>query len=313
MPRISAACGNVASDLNLSRSRPPLRILLLLAICLWQSGCFELIRRRPSDGDAVTARLDAGNLGEGRNVQRDSATPSPDSTASSEAAPIDGDPETVSPSPRPSATLTVDPAAPLTTGAVTEDPEEPGGLAMADAVEQTLTEKRPRRTPERTEQERRRLAAAWAARTRKQREIVKQVNEYVLWCIENEMWKEARLHLEQATEQDSLAGSLYNNLGLVYERLGLPDKAEIAYERASDLNPAREAYRANLRRLHGRLEAVERAEPARLDSLIMELEELDVEPVHPPDGEPRNTLLPPFSRREAVGSITRKQVSVERK
>ena len=195
MPRISAACGNVASDLNLSRARPPLRILLLLAICLWQSGCFELIRRRPSDGDAVTARLDAGNLGKGRNVQRDSATPSPDSTASSEAAPIDGDPETVSPSPRPSATLTVDPAAPLTTGAVTEDPEEPGGLAMADAVEQTLTEKRPRRTPERTEQERRRLAAAWAARTRKQREIVKQVNEYVLWCIENEMWKIGRAHV----------------------------------------------------------------------------------------------------------------------
>ena len=82
--------------------------------------------------------------------------------------------------------------------------------------------------------------------------------------------------------------------GLHYT-LDYPDKAEIAYERASDLNPAREAYRTNLRRLHGRLEAVERAEPARLDSLKMELEELDVEPVHPPDGEPRNTLLPPFS------------------
>ena len=70
-----------------------------------------------------------GTWGKGGMSKRDSATPSPDSTASSEAVPIDGDQsETVSPSPWPSATLTVDLAAPLTTGAVTEDPEEPGGF-----------------------------------------------------------------------------------------------------------------------------------------------------------------------------------------
>lgn len=302
MPRISADCGNVAFDLNLPLSRPPLRILLLLGICLWQSGCFEIIRRHSSDGDgADPSWTGPGNLGEGRDVQRDSVgQPAPDSTAASEANPVGGDRSgAVSPSPSPATdTLAVDLAA------RSEPPD--GRETVADFLERTLDEKRPKRS----EEERRRLAAAWASRTRKQRESVKQVNEYVLWCIENEMWEEARSHLEQAAAADSLAGSLYNNLGLVYERLGLTDKAEIAYERAGDLNPAREAYRANLRRLRGRREASDRADPARLDSLKIELEGLDVEPVQPPGAEPRNTLLP--SAGDGVGSITRKQVAVER-
>ena len=306
MPRISANCGNVDSNLNLPLSRLPLRFLLLLGICLWQSGCFEIIRRQSSDGGgAEPSWADPGNLEEGRDVQRDSVgQPAPDSTA----VPVGGDRSGTVRSPSPTAdTLAVDLAAPLSSDDLSEPGEQPVGReTAADFVERTLGEERPKRS----EEERRRLAAARAARTRKQRESVKQVNEYVLWCIENEMWKEARLHLEQAASEDTLAGSLYNNLGLVYERLGLPDKAEIAYERAADLNPAREAYRANLRRFRRRREAADRADPARLDSLKMELEGLDVGPVQPRGEEPRNTLLP--AAGEGVDSITRKQVTVER-
>ena len=82
----------MASDSNLSLSRLWPRILLLLAICLWQSGCFGIVRRQSSHGDdAKPWWTDPGNLGEGRDVQGDSASsPSPDSSASSEAGSIDG-------------------------------------------------------------------------------------------------------------------------------------------------------------------------------------------------------------------------------
>jgi hypothetical protein len=330
MAKISATCGNMLSIQNPPLSRLPWRILFLAAICLWQSGCFEIIRRQSAHEGTRRSWWADGNQEEGRDVQRDGASSQlPDSTVSSGAVSLDGgDPsqaitaslssdtlalssDTLALS---SDTLAVDLVVPKATGPAPEDGMDPAGLAIAaDVVEQTLTEKRPKRT----QQERHRLAAGRAARTRKQREVVKQVNAYALWCIDHEMWKEARLHLERATEEDSLAGSLFNNLGLVYERLGMPDRAEIAYERAGDLNPDREAYHANLRRLHQRREAAERAEPARLDSLKMELEGLDVEPVEPPDGERRNTLLP--SLREGVGpslesrstrkQVTRKQVN----
>ena len=313
MSKISATCGNMLSIQNPPLSRLPWRILFLAAICLWQSGCFEIIRRQSAHEGTRRSWWADGNQEEGRDVQRDGASSQlPDSTVSSGAVSLDGgDPsqaitaslssDTLALS---SDTLAVDLVVPKATGPVPEDGMDPAGLAIAaDVVEQTLTEKRPKRT----QQERHRLAAGRAARTRKQREVVKQVNAYALWCIDHEMWKEARLHLERATEEDSLAGSLFNNLGLVYERLGMPDRAEIAYERAGDLNPDREAYHANLRRLHQRREAAERAEPARLDSLKMELEGLDFEPVQPHDGEPRNTLLPPL--REGVGAVAREQVT----
>ena len=84
-----------------------------------------------------------------------------------------------------------------------------------------------------------------------ERDRVEQVNAYALWCVEREMWAEARTHLEQAVARDSLASSLHNNLGILYERLGEPVKARAAYERALVLQPGKGAYQSNLRRLDG--------------------------------------------------------------
>ena len=80
------------------------------------------------------------------------------------------------------------------------------------------------------------------------REKTKQVNAYALWCIRNNMWEEARLHLEQGLEQDSSASSILNNLGIVYERLGRRAEAAAAYQKAGNLNLEKPAYSANLQR-----------------------------------------------------------------
>ncbi len=86
-------------------------------------------------------------------------------------------------------------------------------------------------------------------RSRQQLQDIEQVNKYALWCIENAMWNEAQSHMERALAQDSLSASLHNNLGVIYERLGMTDKAAQFYGRARALNPAQEAYAANLRHL----------------------------------------------------------------
>ena len=91
------------------------------------------------------------------------------------------------------------------------------------------------------------------------------------------MWEEARLHLERALEQDSLAASLHNNLGVVYEKLGERDKAEESYEQAQSFMPAKELYGANLLRLRDRKRlSLERTSDERVDSLStgLELEEM---------------------------------------
>ena len=97
--------------------------------------------------------------------------------------------------------------------------------------------------------------AASASRSSDRRREVGQVNEYALWCIQNEMWEEARLHLERAVARDSLAASLHNNLGVVYERLGQRERAESGYERARLLQPEKGAYQSNLARLQDRKSA----------------------------------------------------------
>ncbi len=86
-------------------------------------------------------------------------------------------------------------------------------------------------------------------RSRQQLRDIEQVNKYALWCIENAMWNEAQSHMERALAQDSLSASLHNNLGVIYERLGMTDKAAEFYGRARALSPAQEAYAANLRHL----------------------------------------------------------------
>ena len=45
-----------------------------------------------------------------------------------------------------------------------------------------------------------------------------------------------------------MTASLQNNLGLVYEYLNLDEKAEVAYQRATALNPGNDTYRENYRR-----------------------------------------------------------------
>ena len=92
-------------------------------------------------------------------------------------------------------------------------------------------------------------------RSRKQWQSIEKINEYAMWCIENEMWNEARAHLERAITQDSLSASLHNNLGIVYERLGMVDKATDFYSRAQGLNPSKKAYAANLSYLQQRQQA----------------------------------------------------------
>ena len=93
-------------------------------------------------------------------------------------------------------------------------------------------------------------------RSKRQRRSIQQVNEYALWCIENEMWNEARTHMERALQEDSLSASLHNNLAIVYEHLGKADRAGDLYQRALDLNPAEEAYRSNLNNLRNRQQAL---------------------------------------------------------
>ena len=93
-------------------------------------------------------------------------------------------------------------------------------------------------------------------RSRKQWQSIEKINEYAMWCIENEMWNEARSHLERAITQDSLSASLHNNLGIVYERLGMVDKATDLYRRALALNPSKKAYTANLSYLQQRQQAI---------------------------------------------------------
>lgn len=97
---------------------------------------------------------------------------------------------------------------------------------------------------------------AQAERSGRQRRSVEQVNEYALWCIENDMWNEARSHMERALSQDSLSASLHNNLGIVYERLGQTDRASAFYQRALLLNPGEEAYQVNLQELRQRQQAL---------------------------------------------------------
>lgn len=102
-----------------------------------------------------------------------------------------------------------------------------------------------------SDDERQRLRDAYAERSGEDRERVEQVNAYALWCLERDMWAEARTHLEQAIARDNLAASLHNNLGILYERLGESDQARLSYERALALQPGKTAYQSNLRRLDG--------------------------------------------------------------
>lgn len=121
------------------------------------------------------------------------------------------------------------------------------------------------------------VRAVHADRPRHARDRVRVVNEYVYWCLERDLWDEARLHLEQALSVDSLAASLHNNMGIVHEKQGRPQEAVTAYERAWQLRP-KDLYGDNLRRLRKRLVAAD--EPSVPDSLRIEHENGDRAPEH---------------------------------
>ncbi len=82
-----------------------------------------------------------------------------------------------------------------------------------------------------------------------------QVNEYAFWCIGKGLWQEARLHLEQAAQRDSLTASYQNNLAIIYEHLGLEEQAASAYRRAQALWPDQAAYQDNIRQFERRQRA----------------------------------------------------------
>lgn len=88
-----------------------------------------------------------------------------------------------------------------------------------------------------------------SGRTGGERDGIRKVNEYVLWCIRQGMWSEAQHHLERTLQTDSLAASLHNNLGIIYEQLGERENAAASYARASELNVDNEVYKMNLRLL----------------------------------------------------------------
>ena len=123
-------------------------------------------------------------------------------------------------------------------------------------------------------------------RSRQQLQNIEQVNKYALWCIENAMWNEAQSHMERALAQDSLSASLHNNLGVIYERLGMTDKAAEFYGRARALNPAQETYAANLRHL-------QQYQQASLDSTgsldIFKLDDRQPPRTRRPDNSPTST------------------------
>ena len=261
----------VASEPETGVSRPrtgravPLSAALVAAACLVWSGCFEAVKRRPEAEKPWWD--DPGNRPQSEIVQEDTAAAGAVSTAGDDGAVASaGD------------SLPVNPAAP--------DPDFAAGM---DAPPSRAGEARSRVSmagpaggggeissggnPELE----RKLQSLHAARTRNQKEKVERVNEYALWCIENGMWKEARLHLEKALAADSVSASLSNNLGVVYERLGEREKAELAYRRARALNPRREAYRSNLRQLQGRKSREVLGEGEQVDSLATGLEGLGLD------------------------------------
>ena len=160
------------------------------------------------------------------------------------------------------------------------EPDEPqaNGLRADSAATQQVTKRTPAtqapttelaREPEKSEQSASHSVAtkpveptpvasksARIVRTMGKQGSVKQINEYAFWCVEHELWKEARTHLEHAIEQDSASSSLYNNIGIVYEHFGEEEEALEAYRRAYALNPKQRRYRGNIDLLERRWRAV---------------------------------------------------------
>ena len=73
----------------------------------------------------------------------------------------------------------------------------------------------------------------------------KEINKYSFWCIDQEMWSEAKAHLEKAAKLDTTSASIYNNLGIVYEYFQMEHEARRAYQTAMRLDSRNVVYRRN--------------------------------------------------------------------
>ncbi|HLH80058.1 MAG TPA: tetratricopeptide repeat protein, partial [Chthonomonas sp.] len=63
--------------------------------------------------------------------------------------------------------------------------------------------------------------------------------------------QEALDAFQHAIQLNPKFADAYNNLGVVYERLGKKDQALAAYRKAVEIDPKNRPARANLRRLSG--------------------------------------------------------------
>ena len=61
--------------------------------------------------------------------------------------------------------------------------------------------------------------------------------EFGIAVAQRNLWKEATLRWERATEIDPRYGAAWNNLAIGYERLGRFDDARRAYDKALEIEP----------------------------------------------------------------------------
>lgn len=208
-------------------------LYLPVLMCVFWLGCNQAVRRpttspAPWWSDAAEAEVVI-------------PAQSPDQTGTTAIDTTDAE----APASEPTATAT-DGAAPIETALPLAGPRIFGVVP----IKQWEPEER-QTVVELSDSDRARLQEAYRQRTARDRERVAQVNAYALWCVQRQMWAEARTHLEQAIAQDSLAASLHNNLGILYEQVGEPERARAAYERALVLQPDKMAYQSNLNRQGG--------------------------------------------------------------
>ena len=85
---------------------------------------------------------------------------------------------------------------------------------------------------------------------------IEEINSYALWCIENNMWREAQSHIKRGLEIDSLSASLHNNMAIIYEQVGRIDSATWHYKHALSINPDNKTYKSNFQRMKSREQAI---------------------------------------------------------
>lgn len=263
-------------------SRPALKYILTwgaLSVCsLYLVGCLELIRRSPAKGveqgsafTSVQTREDGTTAGDAGGEEDGAAGAEPDTSGSEvveglgaaedspritvqdkEEGPAGADHMTSSPEGNAGdSAASGGQGVQASAGGAPMDPEKAGELGDSpDASGTGPAIEGPVPVAPKAEKVRH------TRRSGGRRQEIRQVNEYAFWCLEKGLWNEARLHLEQAVERDSLAASLHNNLGIIYERMGLEDKALAAYGKAWDLSPRKKAYRDNLEKLRRRQRAI---------------------------------------------------------